>query len=126
MDAKRLRINSDFAPVARNHCPLLSDAKRLPCRFLGIADQRVVKLPRTQGSIRFVATVGKGFRSDCESRAFKDLQHKRPGKTHKYNVAAPAPDTVGNRLGKFTIPNRLVSNRPGRLAVPYPPSPPLP
>src|SRR5258708_26322057 len=43
VNAETLRVNLNLAPVAGNHYPSLRDAERLPRRFLGIADQRVLK-----------------------------------------------------------------------------------
>ena len=43
MEAEGLCVNRDFAPVVRNHDRSLRDGKRLPRRFLGIANQRILK-----------------------------------------------------------------------------------
>src|SRR5438445_6085965 len=66
VDADCLGIHGNFAAVARNHYSSLRDAKRLPRRFLGIADQRVRKLARPQSSIRLIPPVGERFGSHGE------------------------------------------------------------
>src|SRR6266481_10166457 len=75
MNAKRLRVYGNLAPIACNDYPSLRDAKRLPRGFLGIANQRILKFARTQSSVCLVPPVGERFRSHRETCLPKHLEH---------------------------------------------------
>jgi hypothetical protein len=117
MEAEGLCVNRDLAPVVSNHDRSLRDAKRLPRRFLGIADQRVLKFTRAQRSIRLVTPVRERLSGNGETRFPKDIQHRRPSESNQHNVAAPACDTFGYRFRQLAIAHRLIVKRAMRFDV---------
>src|SRR5712691_2318060 len=120
VNAQRLRVHANFAPVARNHYPLLGNAKRLPRRFFGIADQRVLKFARAQCSIRLITPVSECLSSYGKSSLAKNVQHRRSRQADQHDILAPSSDAFSNRLRKLAIAHRLIVERTMRLDVRQP------
>ncbi len=80
MDAEGVGVQGHFGAVARNDFAL-HDGQGLLGGFGGIAKQRVGVFSRAQGSVRFVAAVGEGFRTnasqDSADVVFNALEHKQ-------------------------------------------------